>query len=66
MAAKTKKARHAGIPDTAERVAEREAHRRSGAAGVHADQRTKRLGVYATNRVGSRSAARSRAVADYS
>lgn len=61
-----KKTRRVGIPDTAERVAEREAHRRSGAAGIHSDQKTKRLGVYATNRVGSRSAVRSKAVADYS
>lgn len=66
MAAKSKTKPRVGIPDTAERVAEREAHRRSGAAGVHADQKTRRLGVYATNRVGSRSAARSKAVADYS
>ena len=40
----------------AEAVRERAAHRRSGAAGVHADQRTRVLRTGSTNRVGSRSA----------
>lgn len=38
------------------------AHRQSGAAGIHADQRTRRTGTGRTNRVGSRSAARREAI----
>lgn len=56
----------AGIGDTAERTAERMAHLRSGAAGVHADQKTRATGTFRTNRVGSRSAQRRAAVADHS
>lgn len=37
---------------------------RSGAAGVHADQKTKVLGIYSTNRVGARSSQTRAAVKD--
>jgi hypothetical protein len=40
----------------AEAVRERAEHARSGAAGVHADQRARAYRTGATNRVGSRSA----------
>lgn len=40
----------------AEAVRERAEHARSGAAGVHADQRARSYRTGATNRVGSRSA----------
>lgn len=48
------------------RVAADQERRRSGAAGAHADQRTRRLGVATTNRVGSRSSQRRAAVRDAS
>lgn len=47
-------------------VAERMAHLRSGAAGVHDDQKTRRSGTYRTNRVGSRSSQRRAAIKDWS
>lgn len=50
--------------DSAERTAERMAHLRSGAAGVHADQKTKRSGTFRTNRQGSRRARVRSAVQD--
>lgn len=50
----------------AEQVAQRMAHLRSGAAGIHADQRTRRTGLAQTNRIGSRSAQRRAAVKDWS
>ena len=65
--AKTKTRRHAYVADTADRVAERMAHLRSGAAGVHADQNARRFNAGGhTNRVGSRSAQRRAAVRDWS
>lgn len=64
--AKAKARKHAGIADSAERTAERMAHFRSGAAGIHADQRTRKSGTYRTNRVGSRSSQRRAAVRDFS
>lgn len=45
-------------------VAARMAHRRSGAAGVHADQQTRRGGTFRTNRVGSRSSQQRAALRD--
>lgn len=51
---------------SAEQVAERMAHKRSGAAGVHADSNLRRSVTSGrTNRVGSRSSARKAAVRDY-
>lgn len=58
------KRRRNAISDSAERTAERMAHLRSGAAGVHADQRARRDGNIRTNREGSRAARRRSAVAD--
>lgn len=48
-------------------VAEREAHKRSGAAGVHTDSNIRCASHTSgrTNRVGSRSSARNAAVRDY-
>jgi hypothetical protein len=43
------------IASTSAERAAAEAHRRSGAAGIHSDQNTRRMGVGRTNRVGSRS-----------
>lgn len=62
MAAKKPKYRGHALP--AEAVAERAAHAASGAAGVHADQSTRRKGVARTNRVGSRSSVLRAAIAD--
>lgn len=45
-------------------VAERRAHAASGAAGIHSDQKTRKLGTVRRNRVGSRSALRRAAVRD--
>ena len=48
---------------TRETRAAEEQHRRSGAAGIHADQKAKHLGSSGkTNRIGSRSARRRAAV----
>jgi hypothetical protein len=56
-----------GSADTAERTAERMAHLRSGAAGIHSDQYARnRHAAGRTNRVGSRSTARRAAVRDWS
>ena len=62
MAKKRRKSTHAfELPDTL--IADRMAHRSSGAAGVHADQQARRVAAGGrTNRVGSRSAARRAAI----
>ena len=61
-----KRAKHHGIADTAERTRQRMEHARSGAAGTHADQTTRRLAAAGrTNRIGSRSAQRRVAVNDW-
>lgn len=59
-----KKPTYRGHALPAEAVTERAAHRASGAAGVHADQTTRRKGVARTNRVGSRSSLRRAAIED--
>ena len=45
-------------------VTQRLERKRSGAAGVHADQKTRALGIALTNRVGARSSATRAAVRD--
>lgn len=45
-------------------VTQRLERKRSGAAGVHADQKTRVLGIAITNRVGSRSSSTAAAVKD--
>lgn len=62
MAAKPGRYRGHALP--AEVVTERASHASSGAAGVHADQSTRRKGTVRTNRVGSRSSLRRAAVED--
>ena len=47
---------------SADQVADMVRHGLSGAAGVHSDQNTKRLGVGKTNRMGSRLAVRREAI----
>lgn len=46
----------------AETVRQRHAHRSSGAAGVHADQKTRRVRAGKRNRIGSRSAQKRSAI----
>ena len=58
----SKRSRYRGHALPAESVTERAAHAASGAAGVHADQTTRRKGVARTNRVGSRSSLRRAAI----
>ncbi len=49
---------------TPAQVAEMMAHRGSGAAGVHADQRTRKAGTGRTNRVSTRSAAKKQVISE--
>lgn len=56
-----KQARGHALP--ADAVRERAEHRRSGAAGIHADQTTRAHRTGRTNRIGSRSARRRAAIA---
>lgn len=50
---------------TREMRAAADAHRRSGAAGVHSDQRAKHRGALRRNRQTTRSSIRRAAIADY-
>lgn len=58
----SKKAKPLTARMSSDEVADMVRHGQSGAAGIHTDQNTKRLGVGKTNRVGSRSSVKREAI----